>query len=161
MLQSNSHHCNGNASSHFSEPDNIFICCIVMRPAEPLTVFCCHGWFWGTQWGVLLASSLCHNNKLSPRCLLRHMPTVLWVSFSFRVQSSTNSLFDVLVSYVVCFVLSGSHVTAMFTNGGSTIGVCDTAILQRIPLAGICASRWWSVAHASSVLSGCSSHCFD
>ena len=37
------------------------------------------------------------------------------------------------VCYGVCFLLSGSHVTAMLTYGASTIGVCDTSTLWRYP----------------------------
>ena len=33
------------------------------------------------------------------------------------------------VSYGVCFLFSGSHVAAMFTNVGSIIGVCSTTTL--------------------------------
>ena len=58
-------------------------------------------------------------------------------------------LFQSLVShqyicYVfgVCFLFSGYYVATMFTYGGSTIGVCNTTILQGLPLAGICAF-WW------------------
>ena len=63
--------------------------------------------------------------------------------------------------YGVCFLLSGSHVTAVFTNWGSTIGVCDTSTLWSLPLLGICASLWWSVVHTKSALIGCSPTAFS
>ena len=62
--------------------------------------------------------------------------------------------------YGVCFLLSGSHVTAILTNEGTTIGVYNAKTLRSISLPDICASWWWSVAHARSALSGCSFHCF-
>ena len=46
----------------------------------------------------------------------------------------------IVVCYRVCFLLSGSSVPTIFTNGSSTIGVWITAALQSIPLADICAS---------------------
>ena len=66
----------------------------------------------------------------------------------------------VYVCYGVCFLLSGSDQAAMFTSGGSTIGICNTTTLWSIPLASISASKWWSMANAKNVLSGCFSHCF-
>ena len=36
------------------------------------------------------------------------------------------------VCYGVCFLLSGSHVVVMFTNGVSTSGVCNTTTLQSL-----------------------------
>ena len=47
-------------------------------------------------------------------------------------------MFYVGACYGVCFLLSGSHVAAMLTNGGSTIGVHDMTTLWSIPLGGIC-----------------------
>ena len=64
------------------------------------------------------------------------------------------------VCYGVCFLFLGSHVVAPFTNGGSTIGVCNTETLQSIPMAGICVSWCRSVANARSALSGCCFHYF-
>ena len=65
----------------------------------------------------------------------------LQASFSFKNEPLTNSLWYVLVGcYGVCFLLSDSHVTTVFTSGGSTIGVCDIPSFQSIPLVGICAS---------------------
>ena len=107
-------------------------------------------------------SPLCHSNSnLSLRCLLRHMPTMAcvlhrWV-FSFRVEPPTNSYVIIWVCYGVCILLPGSHVTVMFTNGGSNVGVCHTTSLWSKPLEGICTNWWWSVAHARYVLSGCTS----
>ena len=83
------------------------------------------------------------------------------VCFSFRFEPLANSLLGVGVCYGVYFLLSWSHVVLMFTNWGSTIGVCDIATHWSIPLAGICVSWWWSAAHARSALSGCFSHFFQ
>ena len=49
----------------------------------------------------------------------------------------------------------------MFTYGASAIGVCNTATHWSLPLAGICGSLRWSVAHARNALSGCSSLCLE
>ena len=49
------------------------------------------------------------------------------VSSFFSVKPPTNLLIYVDVCYVVCFTLSGAILDAIFTNGGSTIGVCTTA----------------------------------
>ena len=81
----------------------------------------------------------------------------LQASFSFRVESPTNS--SIVVCYDYCFMLSDAHVAAMFPNGSSIIGVCGATTLQSIPLAGICASLLWYVDHTRSALSGCSSYC--
>ena len=55
--------------------------------------------------------------------------------------------------YGVYFVLSGSYMAAMLTNGCITIGVYNATTLWSMPLAGIC-------THTRSVLSGCSFNCF-
>ena len=70
------------------------------------------------------------------------------------------------VPYVMCWcelwwLLSGFCVAAVFTSGGSTVGVCDTASFLSILLADISASWWWSVAHTRSGLRGCSSQYFE
>ena len=128
--------------------------------------FFCHSLFWGTQYEVLLASPLCcGNNNLGTRCLPRHMPTMpcvihRWVFF-FRAEPPNNSYVFVGVCYCVCFLLSGSHVDVIFTNSTSNHWVCNSTTLQSIPLADKCTSQWWSVVHARSALSGCSSQCFE
>ena len=81
--------------------------------------------------------------------------------FPFQSGPPANSLLCIGVCYGVCFLLSGSHLAAMFTSWGSTIGVCDTATVWSILLAGIYASSWWSLAHVRSVPSGCFCHCFE
>ena len=63
--------------------------------------------------------------------------------------------------YGACFLLSGSHVATMLTNGSLTVGICNATTLWSIPLAGICASRLWSVTYARSALIGSSFHCFS
>ena len=77
-------------------------------------------------------------------------------------QSSASHQFHYVgICYGIYFLLSGFHVAAMLTNGGSTVGVCTTATLQSIPMVGTCASWCWSMAHARSAPSYCSFHCFE
>ena len=106
----------------------------------------------------------CRNNNLISRCLLRHKPTMPWVLCRW-VSLSESSLppihfLYVGVCYGVCSLLSGSHVAVVFTNGGSSVGVCSITTLQCTTLVGVSASWWWSMAHTRSALSGCFSHCF-
>ena len=52
------------------------------------------------------------------------------------------------ISLCLClfhFQLLGSNVTAMFTNGVSTVWTCTTTTLQSIPMVGICAPWWQSI----------------
>ena len=61
-----------------------------------------------------------------------------------------------IILYIIClvsilvsaFLLSGAKLDAVFTFMGSTIGVCTTATLWSLPMAGICATWWWSLVHA-------------
>ena len=70
-------------------------------------------------------------------CQLCHGSSSGEISLS---EFSLPSIHYVCVCYSVCFLLSGSHVAAMFTNGGSTIEVCIITTLWSITLEGICAS---------------------
>ena len=83
----------------------------------------------------------------------------LEVSFLFRVEPPTNLSMYVGVCYSVCILLLGSNVNAIFTYGGSTIGVCITTDLWSIPMAGICTLWRWFKVHASNALDGCSLYC--
>ena len=71
------------------------------------------------------------------RCLLRYMPTMPWVLCRWvSLQRSAIQWF--LMSclgafYGVCFLLSGSCVDVMFTNGGSTIGVATLQSFRVYP----------------------------
>ena len=60
----------------------------------------------------------------------------------FLIQSSASHqcAYYVGVHYGVCFLLSGAILDAIFTNGGSTIGVCTTVALWSIHMADIFAS---------------------
>ena len=60
----------------------------------------------------------------------------------------------------VCFLLSGAMLDAVFTYGGSTIGVCTIAALWSLHVAGICATLQCSLAHTRYAQSGCFLHCF-
>ena len=57
----------------------------------------------------------------------------------------------------VCFLLSGVMLDAVFTYGGSAIGVYTIATLWSSPIVGICASWWWSSVHTRYAQNGCSS----
>ena len=83
------------------------------------------------------------------------------VRFSFRVEPHTDSLICIGICSGVYFLLSGTMLDAIFTNGGSTIEVCTIVAFQSIPMAEICATWWWSSAHTRNALSGCSLHCFE
>ena len=65
----------------------------------------------------------------------------LQVGFFFRVEPPTAFvyyMFDVCSD--VCFLLSGTMLDAIFTHGGSTIGVSTIATPWSLPMAGICAT---------------------
>ena len=74
---------------------------------------------------VLFSSPLCCSSILSPRCLLRQMPIMLWVlcrySFSFRVEPPTCLNMYVGFCNGAYLLLSGAMLDAMFTHGSSTI----------------------------------------
>ena len=81
------------------------------------------------------------------------------VGFFFRVEPSTilyYYMFDVCSG--VYFLLSGALLDAIFTPGGSTIGVCTPATPWSLPVAGICATWSWLLAHTKYAQSGCSLH---
>ena len=65
------------------------------------------------------------------------------------------------VCYSVCFLLSDCSVAAMFTSGGSTIGVYTTATCWNVSMAGLCDPWCWSVAHTRTALSSCSLYCLE
>ena len=109
--------------------------------------FCCHSWFQGTQWGVLLTSPMCHsNNNLSPGCLLpseayanyaMESPLVI---FTFRVEPPNSS-------QIMCWCLLWCLLSAFRVPCGCcihlwqlNIGVCNNATLWILCLAGICTS---------------------
>ena len=124
--------------------------------------FCHHSWFWGT-WSILLASTVQYAIAAKTSVLETFSATcqLCLVSSADGFSLSELSLLLIHVSYVDVFyhlylLLLGSLVAAMFTNGDSTNGVCNSTTLQCIPLPGKCASWWWSMAHTRSTLSGCS-----
>ena len=84
-------------------------------------------------------------------------PEVRFLFSKFRLQSSF------LCRCMLWCLLSesGSNVAAMFTNCSPAIEVCTATTLWSIPMAGMCVCWCWSVAHAKSVLSGCSLHHFE
>ena len=62
------------------------------------------------------------------------------VGFFFRVEPPTVLYFMFGVCSGVCFQLSGAMLDAVFTYGGSTIGVCNIATLLSLPMGGMCAT---------------------
>ena len=63
------------------------------------------------------------------------------VGFFFRVVPPTNFVYYMFgVCSGVCFLLSGAMLDAIFTPGGSTIGVCTITAPCSLPMAGICAT---------------------
>ena len=119
-----------------------------------------HNWFWRyTMRGSVGSTTILQSHNLIPRCLLRHMPTMAWFLhrwvFSFRVEPPTSL-------YVICWCLLWCLLSDFrFLCGcpiyqwGSTIGIFNTTALLSIPVAGICASWWLSLAHIRNALSGC------
>ena len=92
---------------------------------------------WPNQYTAATATSVL--DAFSGICKLCHG------SSAGESSLSELNLPSIPMSYVgichgVCFLLSGSDVAAMFTYGCSTIGVCNTATLQSLPLTGIYAS---------------------
>ena len=63
------------------------------------------------------------------------------VGFSLRVESPIILYFYMFdVCSGVYFLLSGGMLDAIFTYGGSTIGVCTIATLRSLPMEGMCAT---------------------
>ena len=80
------------------------------------------------------------------------------VGFFFRVEPPIICILYMfgVPSGVCFFILLGAELDAVFTCGGSTIRVCTLATLWSLPIAGICATWWWSMVHTWFALSGCS-----
>ena len=81
-----------------------------------------------------------------------------------HVSSSHSKLSLPLIFYVsvycgVCFLLSASNVTNIYTSWGSTTGVCITTSLWCIPMVGICIHlvliHGPSQEHAKNLLNQC------
>ena len=85
----------------------------------------------------------------------------LEVGFSFRVEPPTIFLLYVWCLLWCIFQLPGAMMDAVFTNAGSAIGVCTTVSLWSLPMAGICTTWQWSLAHTRNAPNGCSYHCFE
>ena len=65
------------------------------------------------------------------------------VGFFFRFRVEPPTILYILclsVHSVVCFLLIGAELDAIFTYGGSTIRVCTFATLWSLPMAGLCAT---------------------
>ena len=85
----------------------------------------------------------------------------LQVSFSFRFEPPTDSIYHMLVSVMVFafhFQIPVSLKCSLME--ALLLGFAPSHLLN-IPLASIYVSRWWSVIHTRSTLSGCSSHYFE
>ena len=81
----------------------------------------------------------CPQTQIPSQAYVNYAMGLLQVGFSFRVEAPKNFLFHVLMTVLV-FMLSCSYVVAVFTYGGSTVVVCNTATLWSLPLTGIFAS---------------------
>ena len=82
------------------------------------------------------------------------------VGFFFRVEPLT-------ILYIVCWCPFWCLLFAFrcqvgcsihLSYGGSTVRVCTFAALWSLPMAGICATWWWSSVHVWYAYSCCSSH---
>ena len=79
------------------------------------------------------------------------------VGFFFRVEPPIICILYMFgVRSGVCFLLLGAKLDAVFIYGGSTVRVCTLGTLWSLPMAGICATWWWSLVHTWFALSGCS-----
>ena len=97
-----------------------------------------------------------------PRCLLRLMPIMPWVPrwvFFFRVELATDFITLLSVSlFACCFQV---HMWLPCSSMGTQpFGFITPHYFGVCPMKGICASWYWSMAHARSTLSGFSFHCF-
>ena len=122
VLWSNAHHYSCSASSHIRRSDNI-------RSAwcGSATKFDSQGHYKGLSWHHHYdAATASVPNAFSGICQIYHESSA--GKFLFKSWASHQFLIlCVGVCYRVCFLVSGSHVAAMFTNGNSTIGTCNTA----------------------------------
>ena len=113
---------------------------------------------WRCSWPCLCATAatsifnassslcqLCHGFSTG-RFLFQSWASHSFVYYMFRVCSG------------VCFLLSGAMLDVIFTPGDSTIGVCTIATPWSLPMAGICATWWWSSGLTRYAQSGCSLH---
>ena len=91
----------------------------------------------------VLVSPLCCNSYISPRCLFRHIPTMLQVlqrwGFSFIVEPSTVLSKCIYVCYGVCFLLSDSFVDVLLTYGAQLLVFAPPQCLR--------AYLWQAYAH--------------
>ena len=70
------------------------------------------------------------------------------VGFFFQSWASHHFVYYMFgVHSGVCFLLLGAELDAIFTYCGSTIRVCTFATRWSLPMAGICATWWWSLVH--------------
>ena len=101
---------------------------------------------WRCSWPCLCATAatsffdassglcqLCHGFSTG-RFLFQNWASHHFVYFMFGICSG------------VCFLLSGAMLGAISTLGGSTVGVYTTATSWSLPVAGIYATWWWSLA---------------
>ena len=136
ILCSNAHYYDGNTGSHLFWPNEIrsaWCGSAATVDSEGHNV----GFCWPHHCDATTTTSV--PDAFSGICQLCHGSS----AGEFLFQNWPFHLF--LMSYVgvchgVCFLPSGSHVAAMFTNGGSTFGVCNIAILWSIHLA--CDGLW-------------------
>ena len=113
---------------------------------------------WRCSWPCLcITAALSIFDASSGLCQLCHGFSA--GSFFLRVEPPT-------ILYIICLV--SVLVSAFYFQvpcwmpysplGGSTIGVCIIATPWNLPVKGICATWWWSLAHTRYAENGCSLH---
>ena len=80
-----------------------------------------------------------HQSQMPIQAYANYAMNLSQADFPFKVQYPTICI-CVGICYGICFLLSGSMLDAILTYGGLNIGVCTTAALWSLPMAGICAT---------------------
>ena len=95
---------------------------------------------WRCYWSCLCAiAATSIFNTSSGLCQLCHEFST--GTFHFQSWASNCYVYYMFVAcFVVCFLLSGAILDAIFTPGASTIGVCTISTLWSLPVSGICAT---------------------
>ena len=148
VLRSNAHHYDGYAGSHLCGADNSWLAWCGSATTVDSEVHN-KGFCWPHYYAAATTTSV--PDAFSGIWQLCH---------GFSKGKYLWDLSLSLIAHVICWCLMmfalgfpcGCHVHQWGLK-------CTT--LWSIPLAGICASLWWSIAHASSALSVCSSPCFE
>ena len=102
---------------------------------------------WRYYWPCLCATAATSIfNASSGLCQLCFMfSTGRFLCQSWASQCFVYYMFG--IHFGVCFLLSGAKLVAVLPYGGSIVRVCTIATLWSLPMAGICATWWWSSVH--------------